>query len=1195
MIYKPKPYKGMFLKLLLRFSPPFNKQIIMRLKLTITLLTICCAQLSANVFGQRITLNEQGTSLKKVLNKIEKQSGYTFFYNKREIDLQSININILDESLYNTLDILFKDTPYSYDLQDKIIVLNRKNTAGVQNSDTENLRLRNKQQMISGVVRDGQGRVLEGVSVFVKGSTRGTSTDADGQYRIQVNMGETLVFRIIGFLSFETEVKSTQSVLNVILQPDPEGLDEVVVIGYGSVRKRDLTGAVSSLKSDVLDQTKNSSFINSMQGQISGVHITTGSGEPGSGSRVVIRGANSLTGNSDPLYVIDGIQINESDAPIASSRFGKSASRDPLSTINPADIVSIEVLKDASATAIYGSRGANGVIIVTTRQGKEGAPVLVYDGNVGTSYRAKSIEMLNGEEWIDYRRDYTLMPDGKRYEYGYFTDYLFFLNPGERDLNLLEPRDVYALPEYNWQDEMFRTATSTMHALSISGGTAYTKYAGSIGYNKEQGLLINNDYQRFNARLKFDHSKDRINVSFGLNSTYSIYNGAAQSGDGYNNMGILQTALVSRPLVFNNPLAVQTQGGWREPTANLNYVDRMTTVPNTSANATLSYKLLEGLYVSSTVSGTIVPSKTTEFYGKDTPWGYYLKGRAAVTNSEWWGWANINSVSYDVAFKNRTRLNALAAFELNGSRYENNFVTNSNYADETTGVYDISKGVTLEQLGSGAGIMHRMSYLSRVNYNIFEKYIVTASLRADGADRFGEDNRWGYFPSAAVAWQLNEEPFMKNLGLFEQLKLRLSYGRTGNSNIPEFRYMARMGNSFYGDVLGLVPSSLPNPKLKWEGTDQYNAGLDISSKNSRINLTVDLYNKITKDMLYLAIIPAQSGFKTQWQNLGRVHNKGVEVSLNTKNIVHDNFDWTSTLTLASNKNKIIEIGNGLTEAPIGAGSWSLSYIKLNDVGRIRVGEPMGQMYGYQMNGIYQMDDFDGWLDKTGTFAPNDPNIPWQERNWILKQGVVDPGNLGAARPGAMKFKNLDGSADNKITEADQTVIGRSTPKVYGGIGNNFRYKNFDLAVFFTYSLGAEVFNSTKFELEGGYPGEYYNITKDFWKNRWTPTNPTNEYPSYSDIGFYNSFATLSSSYYVENASFLRLQNVALSYMLPSHIAKTVGVSNIKVYYTGNNLFTLTPYSGYTPEVDSGNALLTGFDFIGYPRPTTHMLGINVTF
>jgi len=1052
----------------------------------------------------------------------------------------------------------------------------------------------NQQKEITGKVTDTQGQPLPGVTVTVKGTTRGTVTDVDGNYSLSnIANNNTLVFSFVGMETQEINV-GNRTRIDVTMQESAIALEEVVAVGYGTMKKSDLTGAVSSINQDVFDKSRESSFLKSLQGKIAGVHISTGSGEPGSYSRVIIRGANTIAGSSEPLYVIDGIQINESGANVANPRFGANSPINPLTSINPSDIVSIEVLKDASATAIYGSRGANGVILVTTKQGKEGKPIITYDGNGGISYPAKKIDVLNGSEWIDYRKDWTLMPDKKRIIYGYFQDYLFFLNAGETEPSKMIPRDVYALPEYNWQDEMYRTAPRNSHTLSISGGNINTKFYGSIGYNNEKGLLKNNGYSRYNANLKIDHNQNRVNLSFSLRASYSRYEGAAQSGDGYNNMGILQTAVVSRPLVFNNPRDEEVMGGWKKPTENLLHVDRLTSSPNISSSASMSYKLIEGLYLGTSISGTIVPSRTTEFYGKETPWGYYLQGRAAVSNSEWFGWSNTNSLSYEKNFKNNSRLNILGAFELNGSGYSYNSIVKSNFPDETTGVNDLNKGLTLQSADSNAGLAKSMSFFGRINYNWRDRYLLTSSIRRDGSDRFGEDSRWGYFPSMALAWRISEESFMKRVKNLDNLKLRISYGVTGNSNIPEFRYMARMGNSFYGDQLGLVPVSMPNPNLKWETTVQYNAGLDISVFKNAINLTVDIYNKQTSDMLYEAIIPAQSGFKTQWQNLGKINNKGIEVSLNTININTKDFAWTTSLTLSSNKNKLVEIRPGLEEAPIGAGYWSLSYIKINDVGRLKKGQPIGIMYGYQLDGIYQLNDFSGWIDKRGISEPNNPDIPWEQRGWVLKQGIADASNLGALRPGTFKFKNTDGSEDLKITEADKTVIGNSEPKLFGGFNTNFTFKRFEVGLFFDYSVGGDIFNSTKFELEGAFPGEYYNITKDFWKNHWSPDNPTNKYPSYSDRGYYNSLATQPNSYYVEDGSYFRLQNLSFSYTFPTPFSRKLGVNNFRVYYSISNLFTLTNYTGFSPEVDSGYSLLTGFDTIGYPRPTSHMWGISIT-
>ncbi|MCO5238733.1 MAG: TonB-dependent receptor [Chitinophagaceae bacterium] len=1165
------------------------------MNLTVTLFSVIVLQMSAiGSIAQHITLKETNAPLTSVLNKISKQSGYFFLYDDATMHLAvPVEIEIQNASLDKALSILFATQPFDYTIKGKTIVIKlRDNNPLSQHRDTV---MPPQSFRITGQVSDAQGKPVDGVTVSVKGTTLATRTDAQGYYSISVPDGNTtLVFTSVGYVKQELVVKQSGT-LNVTLKIAVSDLDEVVVVGYGEVRKGDLTGAVSSVKATVFEQSRQSSFINNIQGRVAGLQIASGTGEPGSGSKILIRGANSLVGNSRPLVVIDGIPVNESEAPIANAQFGANAQRDPLSSINPADIISVDVLKDASSTAIYGARGANGVILVTTRKGKTGAAMVTYDGRYAISQTAKRMKMLGGDDWINYRKDWVLLPDRQNIVYGYFQDWLFFENPSELEPSRKIPRDVYALPEFNWQDEMYRSiANSTAHNISISGGTATTKFYGSVGYNKEDGLFINNGYSRFNGRLRLDHNKDRLGLSFGLNGTFSRYDGAVQSGDGYANIGVIQTAIVSRPFVFENPLAVSTQGGWKIPTDNLNYLDRNISTPNLSSNLVINYRLLDGLYIGNTLSGTMVTSKVNEYYSKKTPWGYYLNGRGAITGSDWYGWTNFSTLSYERAFANRSRLNALGVFEVSGSRYEHHYIIKSSFADESTGIHDISKGEELQAAGSGAGIANRLSYLGRLNYDIKDRYLFTTSLRLDGSDRFGQNKRYGLFPSAAFAWRLSKESFLDRSWL-NDLKLRVSYGATGNSNIPEFRYMATMGNVFYDDRLGMVPTSLPNPDLKWETTIQYNAGIDAAVFDNRLKLTLDFYTKKTNDMLFQAIVPAQSGFKTQWQNLGRVNNRGVEMALSTSNIRRRNFSWETTLTFSLNRNKVVEIGDGLSIAPVGAGYSTTSYIKQNVVGRIMVGQPIGVMYGYMMEGIYQLDDFSGWKDRSGALPDNDPNILWQNRNWVLKKGIPDAGNLGRLRPGTFKFKNTDGSEDGLITEDDKTVIGNGQPLFYGGLGNNFQKGPFELSIFINYSVGAKIFNSTRFELEGAMPGEYFNITEDFWDNRWTPENPTNAYPAYSDENYYNALASLPNSYYVEDASFIRLQTVSLSYTLPSRLLDKAGISSAKLYYSGNNLYTFTNYSGLSPEIDSGNPLLQNFDTIGYPRAKTHAVGVVVTF
>ncbi|HRN56599.1 MAG TPA: SusC/RagA family TonB-linked outer membrane protein, partial [Agriterribacter sp.] len=607
------------------------------MNLTVTLFSVIVLQMSAiGSMAQRVTLKETDAPLASVLSKISKQSGYFFLYDDASMHLAApVDIEIQNARLEEALSILFATQPFDYTIKGKTIVIKLRDKPLYESGDTT---LPPQPIRISGLVSDAQGKPIEGVTVTVKGTMVANRTDAQGHYSILVESGNgTLIFTSVGYIKQELTVRQSGT-LNVVLKIAVSDLDEIVVVGYGEVRKGDLTGAVSSVKATVFEQSRQSSFINNIQGRVAGLQIASGTGEPGSGSKILIRGANSLVGSSRPLIVIDGIPVNESEAPVANSQFGANAQRDPLSSINPADIVSVEVLKDASSTAIYGARGANGVILVTTRKGKAGTAMVTYYGRYAISQTAKRMKMLGGDDWINYRKDWVLLPDRQNIIYGYFQDWLFFENPSELEPSLKIPRDVYALPQFNWQNEMYRDiANSTAHNISVSGGTATTKFYGSVGYNKEDGLFINNGYSRFNGRLRLDHNKDRLGLSFGLNGTFSRYDGAVQSGDGYANIGVIQTAIVSRPFVFENPLAVSTQGGWKIPTDNLNYLDRDISTPNLSSNLVINYRLLDGLYIGNTLSGTMVTSKVNEYYSKKTPWGYYLNGRGAITASDWYG------------------------------------------------------------------------------------------------------------------------------------------------------------------------------------------------------------------------------------------------------------------------------------------------------------------------------------------------------------------------------------------------------------------------------------------------------------------------------------------------------------------------------------------------------------------------------
>jgi TonB-linked SusC/RagA family outer membrane protein len=1025
---------------------------------------------------------------------------------------------------------------------------------------------------VQGTVKDEADETLIGATVIEKGKKVGTMTDDNGHFSLTVAEKAELQVSYLGFITKSVPVNNNTSI-DIVLSEDIHNIEEVLVIGYGTMKKKDLTGSVTGMKSDDIMQSKAVSFVNAMQGRMAGVHISSQSGELGANSRISIRGANSVYGSSLPLYVIDGIQMDVNTDEVVSAKMGNGSQLDPLSSLNPADIESIEILKDASATAIYGSRGANGVILVTTRSGKAGKSRISYDGNINFGIVSKRLKVLGASDFIDYRRTI------EEFSPLFYTD---SNSDGSYDA-LDNPRDPYSNPSHNWQNEMLRTAVSHNHNLSLDGGTEKTQYSTSLGYTMNEGIIINNNYQRITARLKLDHqATNRLRTGTNLSTSYSTFKGASQSGgEGGSFNGIVQSLVTARPVEIYIPSWDMT-GTYVSPISMLESAYKSTSFIRANVNAYVDYTIMDGLTLNISAGGILSSSKGNEFYGKNTEWGAGDNGRAIIAEHRAYYISNTEQLSYKKNF-GWSSLDAMLAAEVNHYNYESFGVDNGNYLDESTGAYSISKGSVLKSLYSYRGINNRVSYLARVYYDLYNRYLFTASIRADGSDKFGKGNRYGYFPSLAVAWRVSEEKFMKTQKFIDNLKLRLSYGQTGNERIASYQYMANMENSYYNGVLGLSPSTMANPNLKWETTIQYNAGIDLGIFKNRVQITVDAYKKITNDMLMPAPIPSQSGFSTQWQNIGRVDNQGVELQLSTVNISTKNFEWTTNFNISTNKNTVKDLG-GVDYIPVNiGGGW------ITNVGRVIVGHEIGTAYGYVFDGVYQLDDFT-WQNNS------DPSIPFDARNFTLKPDVVSVSGTNV-KPGSFKFKNLDGSADNVVDENDQTIISRSTPKFFGGINNTFKYKGFELSIFLVGSYGNEIFNESRFRLEGGTPIVWLNLSQDFWDNRWTPDNPTNEYGTFS-VDTKNTTSMKTSSYYVENASFLRLKTLSLAYNVPADFLKKIrwsNISNLRLYATADNLYTWTKYTGFDPEIDSNNALLPGFDRISYPRTRTFIFGVNITF
>lgn len=1011
---------------------------------------------------------------------------------------------------------------------------------------------------------------LIGASVMEMGTSNGVITDLSGKFTMNVKSENSiLVFSYVGMETHSVQVGKTRNFKVSLLATITE-LEELVVVGYGLVRKKDLTGSMSSIKDDELQKTKTTSFLEAMQGKMTGVQITSSSGEPGAGVNITIRGGNSINAGTEPLYVIDGLQIDINNNEIASSDFtSRNTKSNPLAGINPADIVSIEVLKDASATAIYGSRGANGVILVTTKSGGGDKIRVDLDVYGGISSPNKYIDVLQGQDYANYR--FAVNPAG---EYGTTVDgnrqAVDFASLGK------ESRD--------WQKDVLRQAFTQSYNLSIiSGGKSSTRLSSSFGYYRQEGIIINNIYERYNARMKADWDlTKKLSIGSNINFSHQKASGAATSSGGNSYNGLIQTMALYRPYFVNetdqdagNP----DNGGLSNPVDFM--YNSLKKVPTTRVmiDGYGQYRITEGLVLRVSAGSMLSMSKSDEWYPSNTSWGYTPNGIAVLTRTDVNSWQTSNTLTYARSFKSGIYLNAMAGFEFSEYYYSNLFTRAEGFLNQSyQGIYDISQAGTYpEKISTYLEKQSRQSEFGRINLTMKDKYLFTTTLRRDGSSKFGINNKYAYFPSGAFAWKINNENFMKKIKSVNEFKFRLSFGTTGNDRIPTYRSLSRMDKAYYPGInvgttgtqgyiadLGLAPAEISNPNLKWETTYQYNSGVDLKMFDERFNLGVDMYYKKTVDMLLQADVPGQSGSYRQWQNLGQVDNKGLEISVGGAIIKTKNFEWVSNINFNTNKNVIVSLG-------------SVDYVPVNvagghivEVGRAIVGQAIGTGWGYVFDGIYQIDDF---TDNTYS---------------TLKPGVVSFAGQ-AVKPGDMKFKNIDGDPNNVITpEGDKTVISNSQPKHFGGFNNTFSYKNFDASIFFQWSYGNQILNVGRYRYEGYIP--YFNIRRDYWNGHWTVDNPSNRYPRLQGAG-----TTQASSYYVEDGSYLRLKNIVLGYNLPQKLARKLTLNNLRFYVSADNVLTFTRYSGYDPEVSYWNPLLTGLDYTSYPRSSVFTFGMNLKF
>ncbi|OIN57554.1 SusC/RagA family TonB-linked outer membrane protein [Arsenicibacter rosenii] len=1040
-------------------------------------------------------------------------------------------------------------------------------------------------RQIAGRVKDGStGGYLPGVSVIVKGTTAGTTTDADGKFTLRVpdRNDLTLTFSFIGYTSQQVAV-GRQTSVEVTLESDQKTLDEVVVVGYATVNRRDVTGSVSSVNAKQLKDIPLTDAAQALTGRLAGVRVTTSEGAPGADIQIRIRGGGSITQDNSPIYVVDGIQVENA-----------------LSFISPQDIETIDVLKDASTTAIYGARGANGVVIITTKSGKNGKTTVSYNGSAGFREISKTLDVMNPYDFVRWQYERSR---------GDATAETSFA----RLYGTWDAIDQYkTTTPINWQEEIFgRKAQYQNHNVNVNGGNANTNYNLSLTANKEDGVLLESGFERYLATFKMDHkANDKLRLGFNVRYLNQTIRGAGTTNSGTKSTNRLRHSIQYRPLLtaaqpdvddFDEDLYISS-GNLVNPIlmTQAEYRRAYTKALNMSGYA--SYNITKNLTFKTTVGLDNNDQQINAFWSKitSTARNYASLPVASINQIGTVTINNSNVLQYSQKFGKKHDFTALVGQEI----YDN--------SSKSTGIEtryfpaDISADQALANMGLGSppsgaaqprptsNIVppnRLFSLFGRVTYGYDDKYLATVSLRSDRSSKFNYANGALVFPSGTLAWRFSKEEFFKKQTVLSDGKIRFGYGVAGNNRIGDLLYQQLYGVTGeyalnHAVLPGYAPIALANPDLKWESNVSQNLGIDLSFLNNRFQVSLDAYKNQGRNLLLAVAIPPTSGYSSQIKNLGSTMNKGLELQMTAYVVQRKNVSWTSNFNISANRNKVTSLGtvSQLTRNSGWQGSDGA------DDYLVKVGESVGLMYGFVTDGFYTVDDF--------TYNET-------TKAYTIKPGIAYNSVYGVPQPGMLKWKDIDG--DGQITaDKDRTVIGNANPKFIGGWNNQVTYKNFDFSVFVNWVVGNDIYNANKIEFtDGAFPN--LNMLS-MMKNRWTNLNDAGQIVTDpAELKALNANATIWTpvrvqrywlhSWAVEDGSFLRLNNITLGYTLPATISKKVGMSRFRAYATVNNLATLTKYSGFDPEVSTrrSDPLTQGVDYAGYPRAKTWVFGVNVTF
>lgn len=1103
----------------------------------------------------KVTVVKDKISTGEVINEIEKQTDYLFVYDENEVNMKrDVKLNAQNMPVAEVLNKIFEGTRIYYAMEGKNIMLMSKEIDDIQQANN-----------IKGIVKDVNGEPIIGANITVKGQTIGTITNIDGQFTLDAPANAVLQVSYIGYLSQEVKV-SGQKELIVVLKEDTQSLEEVVVVGYGKQSRAKVTSAISKIDGSKLVTDMNvSSFDQALASKMPGVNIQQTTGAPGAGVNIKIRGSNSINYSGQPLIVVDGVPLSNHSSN-STMQGGTSLSEygtNPLAMINPADIESIDVLKDAASAAIYGSRGSNGVIIITTKQGKVGKAKVNFSMYTGVSQITKKVDVMDAYELANY----TKMSRDLQYQLagGNPNDPMSArTNPNHKYPDYMIPyiKGKKGLTNTDWQDEIYRSAFQQNYDINVSGGTEKMNYYVSANFTDQDGIIINTGMKRYSVRANVNANiTEKLKFGIRMSATQSD-NKLVRSEDAWSREGLVITALMYHPnlpaynadgSIATDLMLLESKKGVnvaqiQNPVALATMVTNDLTTRSFNGNLELEYAIMNDLKMKTSFGiesigmhrgyyrpkglssrNEFAPTLTTNI-GNDT--------RSSIFN-----WIAEANLAYNKSF-GKHDLEALLNFSAQKEKSAYTYLHGMNFPNDNVRTMNAAASTNGNSYAQEAAMA---SFLGRVMYSYDNKYMLTASLRRDGSSRFAENSRWGWFPSVSGGWNVSREEFYPQNAMMNNLKFRASYGITGNANIPYYGGITTLSanNYIFGGATfqGFAPSNSPNKDLSWESTATINVGIDAGFFNNKLQLAFDAYQSETSDLLLNVVVPATSGFTSALQNIGKVRNRGLEVMLSTSLKLAKALSWDGSLTFSTNKNEVVALAPGQEQILYSSGLSDASFI-------VKVGESLGSFYGYRVDGIFTSQS---QFDST-------PHLEGQ------KQGVGD-------------FIYADINGDKKVDANDRTILGNANPDFTWGFNNTLRWKNVDFGLGIEGKHGVEIFNAT------------HRYLAEAWGNNLAVYGKSSAPRSVWAYG--TKSHTRPSSWHVEDASFVRIRNISLGYTF----RKVLGSNMIRVYASATNPFTFTNYSGYNPEVSNKgvSAITAGEDFGNYPVSKSYIFGINVTF